>query len=435
MAQCALKILLLCPVHFKGLDGQLARHEVHYLKDGENILVKLMEGTYDLVIIDGGMELVRDIVAIDPRVDIFLVGRNESEALEVIRHGASECFSLPVDAEKFTRSLAAVCEQVAIRDETDDLENQLVRKYTFAGVVARNPLMLDCFRFLRKIAPYFRTVTITGETGTGKEAVARALHSISPMAASPFVPCNCGGLVENLVESEFFGHVRGAFTGADADKKGLFEAAGDGILFLDEIGDLPLSFQPHLLRVLQTWEFRKIGSPKTLKASCRVVAATNKDLAREVKEGRFREDLYYRLTPLTLTVPPLRERKDDIPLLGRFIVQRFTERTGKNMYGISRPAQKALLSYDWPGNVRELENAVEHAAILASEPYLKPEHLPHTVTASNARSGSPARLEDLIMEHITATLKSCGGNRSEAAKVLGISRRSLLRRLEKYSID
>lgn len=435
MAQCALKILLLCPVHFKGFDGQLAGHEVHYLKDGENILVKLMEGTYDLVIIDGGMELVRDIVAIDPRIDIFIVGRSESEALEVIRHGASACFSLPIDAEKFRRSLAAVCEQVAIRDETDDLENQLVRKYTFSGVVARNPLMLDCFRFLRKIAPYFRTVTITGETGTGKEAVARALHSISPMSASPFVPCNCGGLVENLVESEFFGHVRGAFTGADSDKKGLFEAAGDGVLFLDEIGDLPLSFQPHLLRVLQTWEFRKVGSPKTLKASCRVIAATNKDLAREVREGRFREDLYYRLTPLTLTVPPLRERKDDIPLLGRFIVQRFTERTGKNMYGISRPAQKALLSYDWPGNVRELENAVEHAAILASEPYIKPEHLPQTVTANNVRSGSPARLEDLIMKHITATLKTCGGNRSEAAKVLGISRRSLLRRLEKYSID
>lgn len=435
MLKSALKILLHCTAHSRWFEGQLKGHEVHGLKEGENILIKLMEGAYDLVIIDCGMELVRDIVAIDPGVDIFLVGRSESEALEMIKHGASACFGLPVDEERFRKSLEAVCEQVAIRDETDDLENQLLRKYTFAGVVARNPLMLDCFRFLRKIAPYFRTVTITGETGTGKEAVARALHSISPAPESPFVPCNCGGLVENLVESEFFGHVKGAFTGADADKKGLFEAAGNGVLFLDEIGDLPLSFQPHLLRVLQTWEFRKVGSPKTIKASCRVVAATNKDLAREVKEGRFREDLYYRLTPLTLTVPPLRERKDDIPLLGRFMVQRFSERTGKKVHGISRPAQKALLSYDWPGNVRELENAVEHAAILASEPYIITDHLPRIVTANNAKGVAPVRLEDLITEHIAKVLNMCSGNRSEAAKVLGISRRSLLRRLEKYSID
>lgn len=435
MAQSVLKILLLCPRHFEGLDRLLAGHEVHSFKDDAQALVKMMEEAYDLVILDGGMDFVRDVVAIDPRADIFLVGRSESEALEAIKQGASACFSLPIDAAKFEKSIAAICEQVALRDETDDLENQLVKKYTFEGVVARNPLMLDCFRFLRKIAPYFKTVTITGETGTGKEAIARSLHSISPASKSPFVPCNCGGLIESLIESEFFGHVKGAFTGADADKKGLFEAAGDGILFLDEIGDLPLSFQPHLLRVLQNWEFRKVGSPKVLKSSCKVIAATNKDLAKEVKEGRFREDLFYRLTPLTVTVPPLRERKDDIPLMGRYIVQKFAERTGKRVQGLSRPAQKSLLSYDWPGNVRELENAVEHAAILASEPYLKPEHLPLSVTSNHSPGVAPAKLEDLIREHITTTLKKCAGNRSEAAKVLDITRRSLLRRLEKYSID
>ena len=339
MAQCALKILLFCPAHFKGLDGQLARHEVHYLKDGENILVKLMEGTYDLVIIDGGMELVRDIVAIDPRIDIFLVGRSESEALEVIRHGASECFSLPVDAEKFTRSLAVVCEQVAIRDETDDLENQLVRKYTFAGVVARNPLMLDCFRFLRKIAPYFRTVTITGETGTGKEAVARALHSISSMAASPFVPCNCGGLVENLVESEFFGHVRGAFTGADADKKGLFEAAGDGILFLDEIGNLPRSVQAKLLRVIQERELFRLGGTKPIHVNVRLIAATNRDLSKAISTGEFREDLYRRLNVFPICLPSLRERGEDILLLGHYFLAKFSKELGKSVKGLSEEAQ------------------------------------------------------------------------------------------------
>ncbi|MBI2411970.1 MAG: sigma-54-dependent Fis family transcriptional regulator [Deltaproteobacteria bacterium] len=439
----SLKIMLLPQGLQEELSGLLDNHTVDPVKESENALIKLIEGGYDLVIAKSGREMVQYVqymAAVDPRVEIFLVGVSESEALDTIKRGASACFGLPLDKERFAESLEEVAVQAAIRNETDEIEKLLVEKYTFAGVVAKNPQMLDAFRFLRKIAPYFKTVTITGETGTGKEAMARALHAISPAAKEPFVACNCGGMVETLIESELFGHVKGAFTGADADKKGMFEAAGSGVLFLDEIGDMPLSFQPHLLRVLQNGEFRKVGGPKTLMANCRVIAATNRDLANEVREGRFREDLFYRLTPLTLTVPPLRERKDDIQLLSRHILERFSSKTGKKVDGISRPAQKALLSYDWPGNVRELENAIEYAAILASEPFLKAEHLPATVTAIGPErpaleAHSSGTLEEVVKRHILSTLAASAGNRSEAARVLGISRRALLRKLEKYSIS
>jgi transcriptional regulator with GAF, ATPase, and Fis domain len=278
-------------------------------------------------------------------------------------------------------------------------------------------------------------VTITGETGTGKEIIAKALHSLSPSSRQPFVVCNCGGLAEGLIESELFGHVRGAFTGAISDKVGLFEAAGEGATFLDEIGEIPLSFQAHLLRVLQDGEFRRVGSHRSSRAKCRVIAATNKDLASEVGKGKFREDLYYRLTPLSIKVPPLRERKDDIPLLSRHFLEKFAARTGKAISGISRPAQTFLMNYDWPGNVRELESVIEQAAILSEEPFIGPGHLPERVRVAAAKEHVPGTLDEAIKAHISRALKQCGGNRTRAAGVLGISRRALLRKLDRYSID
>lgn len=414
------------------LEGQ----SVEVFGGGESIFLKVIMGNYDLVIIEDE-SIVSMLSVMDPRVDIFVIVTGEIDAIEAIKKGASACFTAPVDAERFRRAIESVREQVNVCNETDELERRLVEKYTFAGVVARNPQMLDVFRFLRKISPYYKVATVTGETGTGKEAVARALHSVSPASKHPFMACNCGGLVENLIESELFGHVKGAFTGADADKAGVFEAAGEGVVFLDEIGDLPISFQPHLLRVLQNGEFRRLGGNKTLKAPCRVIAATNKDLAKEVREGRFREDLYYRLTPITINIPPLRERKDDIPLLSRFILDRFHRRSGKSILGVSRPAQRAIMSYDWPGNVRELENVIEHAAILASESYIKPEHLPACILEQGSASnpGVAKNLDSLIQNHIARTLKECNGNRTRAARLLGISRTALLRKLAKYSIE
>lgn len=430
-----LKVLLQSRKVADQVTGHLAGHEIEVLKDPSNVFIKVIEGNYDLVILEDET-IISAVSSMDPRTEIFVLCDCQ-DAIEAIKKGATACFTAPVDAERFRKSLESVSEQVNVCNETDELERRLVEKYTFAGVVARNPQMLDVFRFLRKIAPYYKAVTIMGETGTGKEAIAKALHSISPWAKLPFVACNCGGLVESLVESEFFGHVKGAFTGADSDKTGVFEAAGEGVVFLDEIGDLPVSFQPHLLRVLQNGEFRKLGSHKVLKASCRVIAATNKDLAEEVREGRFREDLYYRLTPFTINIPPLRERKDDIQLLCRFILDRFQDRNGKRMSGISRPAQKALMYYDWPGNVRELENVIEHAAILASETYIKDEHLPRHIGGKKTfqKTDAPRTLDDFIREHISSVLKECNGNRSQAARLLGISRGALLRKLARYSIE
>ncbi len=402
----------------------------------EPLLQKVAGNHYDLILLEDGTGLLREIKAADPRAEVVLIGGAANGAVEAVRLGASACFPDPVDLKGLKKTIDSISDFVDMRRETALLEKQLYEKYTFAGVVGRNPQMLEIFNFLRRIAPYFKTVTIIGETGGGKEEIAKALHAISPVAKSPFIACNCGGLVETLIESEFFGHKKGSFTGAVIDKTGIFEAADDGIVFLDEIGDLPLSFQPHLLRVLQNGEFRPLGSNKLLKAKCRIIAATNKDLALEVKGGRFREDLFFRLTPLTIRTPPLRERKDDIALLSRFLLDRFCRRAGKKISGISRPVQAALMSYDWPGNVRELENVIEQAAILTQESFLRLEDLPGYLR--EMRHGEPGVVKTLgeqIKTYIETILRQCNGNRTNAAKALGISRRALLRKMITYSIQ
>lgn len=410
-------------------------HKVDVLGADEDTGRKISENHYDLVLLGERVELITLIKAADPRVEVIFIGRGFADEVEIIRLGASSCFQEPLDLQKLKKSIDVMDDLAEKRRETGDLEKKLCDKYTFAGVVGRNPRMLDLFSFINRIAPYFKTVTITGETGVGKEEIAKALHSINNDSRRPFIACNCGGLLENLIESEFFGYKKGSFTGAIIDKAGIFEASGEGVVFLDEIGDLPLSFQPHLLRVLQNGDFRRIGSNQPLKARCRVIAATNRDLAREVKEGRFREDLFFRLTPLTINVPPLRERKDDIPLLCRFMLDKFYKRTGKKVLGISRPAQTSLMSYDWPGNVRELENVVEQAAILSKEAFVKEDALPEFVRGSvHKKTFVPMSLDDIVKRHIEDVLKENRWNKTHAAKVLGITRRALLRKIQKYSI-
>jgi transcriptional regulator with PAS, ATPase and Fis domain len=296
--------------------------------------------------------------------------------------------------------------------------------------------MLDIFSLIRRIAPYYRTVLISGETGTGKEVIAKALHVSSPWARHPFIVCNCGGLVEGLIESELFGHLKGSFTGAVKDKTGLFEAAGEGTIFLDEIGELPLSFQTHLLRVLQDGEFRRVGSLTPSKARCRVIAATHKNLEIEVKDGRFREDLYFRVTPLIIKVPPLRERKDDLPLLCRFILDRFNKTTGKKVYGISRPAQSILMTHNWPGNIRELQNVLEQAGILTAESFIRHSDLPgYLMELPPGAPPIPMTLNEIEKRHIKMVLQLYNGNRSRSAEILGISRRALIRKIQKFEVS
>ncbi|OGT19771.1 MAG: hypothetical protein A2V90_04340 [Gammaproteobacteria bacterium RBG_16_57_12] len=389
----------------------------------------------DIVLLEADIEMLRAVKSADPRIEVIMIGATAVDVVAAVREGAYAVFE-PLDiTTEVVHCLEQIGEQMLVRRETAALEQVLSSKYTFQGIVGRNPNMLEIFNFIRRIAPYFRSVTITGETGTGKERIARALHEESPVADQPFVALNCGGIVRELIESELFGHMKGAFTGALQDKMGLFEAAGQGTLFLDEIGTLPLAVQPHLLRVLQDGSFRRVGSTQPQTARCRIVAAANVDLQEEVKAGRFREDLYFRLAPLTIHLPPLRERKDDIPLLIRYFLERISAKIGKRIAGVSRPAQKALIAYHWPGNVRELENVIERASIMAGESFIQSQDLPPLAAANATASANPAlSLEAAVKAHIEAVLSQCQGNRSRAAKRLGISRRSLIRKIDKYQL-
>ena len=396
-------------------------------------------GIYDLILLEEGVEAFSAIKVHDPRIEIVVFGCDCADAIEAIKRGAFACVNSFSDIKGLLRAVEKVEELVNIRAETHELEQRISGKYAFHGAIGKNPRMLELFSFIRRIAPYYRVITITGETGTGKEVLAKALHAESPFAKNPFMVFNCGGVVEDLVESELFGHKKGAFTGAVEDKAGIFEAAGEGTLFLDEVENLPLQIQPHLLRVLQDGEFRRLGSNKELKARCRIIAASNKDLETEVREGRLREDLFFRLTPLTFSVPPLRDRKDDIPLFSRFFLERFNQRTGKNIAGISRPVQVIFAGYDWPGNVREFENVIERTAILTGETFIKLDDLPDNMRECHIDSSSPSApavltLDKVVRAHLEKVLRQTNGNRTKAAEILGTTRRALLRKIEKYSI-
>lgn len=422
----------------KSLMGLLSEFNTSVWSETEPLIDKIKKNSYNVIIMGYGLDLLQSIKNADPRAEVFLVGGSAVDEVEAINRGASACLQEPIDLERLKKSIDEIGELALVRRETAELEKQLFERYTFAGVVGKSPRMLDIFNYLRRIARYYKTATIMGETGAGKEEIAKALHQTSPGAKEPFLVCNCGAMVATLIESELFGYKKGAFTGAVADTPGIFEAAGEGTVFLDEIGDMPLSLQPHLLRVLQGGDFKRVGSTQSLKARCRVITATNKDLAKEVKDGRFREDLYFRLTALTIHVPPLRERKDDIPLLSRYMLNRFHHRTGKKVLGISMQAQAALMAYDWPGNVRELENLIEHLAILTTEPFLRIEDLPPGIRGRGAVTEKGAdvtkTLDQVVKAHIEAVLSQVNGNQSRAAVTLGISRRALLRKIEKHSI-
>lgn len=432
-----LSILLSLKKHVQAVKSAIEGHSVYMLKKTDSLIKIVTQKNYDLLIIDCNINMLQSIKQADPRIEIIVIGDATTDPLEAVKQGASVYLNPPVEKHKLQEAVENINNVFNTRRETSELERLLNSKYTFAGIIGKNPKMLEIFSLIRRISPYYRTVTIMGETGTGKELVAKAIHFTSPVKYSPFVTFNCGTVVEGLIESELFGHVKGAFTGAITDKTGLFEAAKDGTIFLDEISELPLSVQPHLLRVLQNGEFRRLGSHKVLKAKCRVIAATNKDLHEQVKTGRFREDLYYRLTPLTLKMPSLREKKDDIPLLSRHFIEMFNKRTGKAVAGISRPAQIAMMSYNWPGNVRELENVIEQAAILTPEPFIRIDDLPDylkTTETDNLPIRPPMSLSEVEKMHIDKILKDCKGNRTNAAKILGISRRALFRKIKKYGL-
>jgi len=418
------------------INTMLANMNIEAHLNTGDMLKQIQKSNFNLIITEGDLNVIHTIKTLDPRAEIIFFGKKEAEAIEALRFGASAFYTVPLNLDSLRKSISMILEVFDKRRKIGELEGQLYSNYLFAGhVVSRNARMMEIFTFMRRIAPYYKTVLITGETGTGKDVIARALHQCSS-PEEPLITCNCGGLNENLLSSELFGHKRGAFTGAQSDKKGLFDLAGRGTLFLDEIGEVPLSMQANFLRVLQDGQFRPVGSEKTHLSNCRVIAATNSDLQAQVKNGKYREDLYYRLSPLSIHLPALRERKEDIPLLARTFIDRFNNKADKEIKGISLPAQDMLVSYDWPGNVRELESVIEQAAIMSENTFIGTGDLPekfrgHKTVMHTALNS----LEDTVKSHIEFVLNLCRGNRSRAARELGISRRALLRKIEKYSID
>jgi DNA-binding NtrC family response regulator len=377
-----------------------------------------------------GMELPLKIVALDPAAEVILINGEHSidAAVEAIQNGACDYLPGPLDFEKLQSRVLELIAEAENRKKTLELDTELMDAYQFQGLVGRSPLMLELFAKLRRVGPHFQTVLVTGETGTGKELVARALHNLSPVHTRSFVVSNCSAIVQTLLESELFGHVRGAFTGATYDKVGIFEHANGGTVFLDEIGELSLEAQAKLLRVIQNHEVQRVGSPVPRKVDARVIAATNRDLRRMVAEGRFREDLYYRIAMVELKLPRLADRKEDLPLLQRHFVSSFSKEYKKEITGITRRAQICLARHYWPGNVRELENAIGNACMMTESKVIDIGDLPEHVRNSELSQWQPVGLisfEELQNRHLLYVLAEVGGNKARAAEILGISRTTL----------
>jgi DNA-binding NtrC family response regulator len=383
--------------------------------------------------------LLERIVASDPAVQVILVMDHYSTTLaaEAIRKGARDYLTKPLDLERLRRCVLELALPEP-RDSEAPYDHNPVNLYQFEGMVGRSPLMLQVFERIRRVAPHFRTVLVGGATGTGKELVARALHRLSPAAPAQFVICNCSALVDTLVESELFGHMRGAFTGATQDKPGLFEYANGGTVFLDEIGELSLAGQAKLLRVLQNRQTQRIGSPMVRDLDVRVVAATNRDLRQMVRQGQFREDLYYRLAVVDINLPCLCDRREDLPLLERYFIHKFAVEHQKLISGITRRAQSRMSSYTWPGNVRELGNVIENACIMTDSSMIDTTDLSHNLDPQFSQHESIGdaleSLDDLQKRHILQVLRQVHGNKTRAAAILGIGRATVYELLSKWKI-
>jgi DNA-binding NtrC family response regulator len=386
-----------------------------------------------------GIELVKKLRAGEdpPAIVVMTAFGAVSSAVDAMRAGAADYLTKPLNFDELLVVLDKMFETQQLRRETRQLRQRVRDRVAPGNIVGNAPPMQKVFEIVDQVAPSRATVLITGESGTGKELVANAIHQRSPRANGPFVKLHCAALAESLLESELFGHERGSFTGAMARKDGRFQLADGGTLFLDEIGEISPSIQVKLLRFLQEHEFERVGGTQTIRVDVRVIAATNRNLVEEVARGKFREDLYYRLNVVALEMPPLRDRRTDIPALAKFFLDRYATDNGKTIEGIAPETMQLLQSYDWPGNVRELENAIERAVVLTTGTRLEPGQLPPQIRPKHTPSGMPiipgARMDDLERYAILETLKSVGGSTSKASEVLGISTRTIQYRLHQYN--
>jgi len=409
----------------------------------EDIEIVLIEFQKPPTINSTLIKLLIEIKDFDQRIEVILIAPHfpSEVAVEAVKLGATDCISPLDDLNTILESINNVTEYKDLRQQTGLLERDIRERYTFQGMISRNPYMLETFTLVKRLAKHFTTVLVTGETGTGKEMIARSLHNLSPRAKNRFVPCNCSAFPESLLERELFGHVKGAFTGATDSKPGIFEYANGGTVFLDEIGEMGIPLQVKLLRVLEDHKIRRIGLPEEVPIDLQVIAATNKDLRVAIKDVRFREDLFYRINVVEIHLPPLRDRKEDIPLLCHHFLSQFNRKYNKNIMGLSRKAQILLMNHTWEGNVRELQNVIESAAILTTKDYISDQEISKQLQKSTSSRGSiisyeeDLSLEEVERQHITNILKKTGGNKVKAAGILGISRRSLYRKIDKLNIN
>ncbi len=426
-------------------------YQVEQADNGAAGLDKILTTGFDLVISDiqmpkmTGIELLRQIRQREIEVTVLMITAFSSteEAVEAMKLGAYDYITKPFKNDEIRLVIKNALERKQLQTENRQLKQQLSERFSFQRLVGKSPAMSKLIALLERVAPSQANVLISGESGTGKELVARALHLNSERKNYPFVPINCGAIPENLLESELFGHEKGAFTGADKRKEGLFESANQGTLFLDEIGELPLSMQVKLLRVLQEREFRRVGGTKNTPLDVRLVTATNRDLGEMIHAGSFREDLFYRLNVISVELPPLRERREDIPLLLNCFLQRHT---GGKELPVSAKALDLLLNYAWPGNIRELENLVERCAVLGLVDRLTVESLPDAIKKQRPGAGRAIAelpddgfelepwLEQLERSMLLQALERSGGVRKKAAELLGISFRSIRYRLGKLGL-
>jgi DNA-binding NtrC family response regulator len=363
-------------------------------------------------------------------------------AIDAMKKGADDYLTKPVNIEELELILKKIWEKRLLILQNKELKQKLHDKYSFSGIIGNTPEIQLIFKTITEIAPTEATVLIYGETGTGKELIANAIHYNSDRKDKPFITLHCASLSEGVLESELFGHEKGAFTGAISQRRGRFELANGGSLFLDEVGEMNSHIQIKLLRVLETGKFERVGGEKTLESDVRIIAATNRDLEKEIKEGRFREDLYYRLNVINLKLPSLRERKEDIGLLIDNFLIKYSKKNRKNIKGITPQSAKLLYNYDWPGNVRELENTIERAVVMAKNEYVEPNNLPSNINVNTKKSRketfripSGATMKEIEKKVILETLQTTNGSKSKAAKILDISTRKIEYKIKEWSKD
>jgi two-component system response regulator AtoC len=426
-------------------------YEVEVADSGESALALVDTFGPDVILTDvrmpkmGGLDLLATLKAKQNAATVIVMSAygNVDLALEAMKAGAYDYVGKPFKPDEIVLALRKAEERESLRRENRALKEHIRAENQYESILAKSPAMTEIFRTITKIAEFKTTVLISGESGVGKELVARALHSRSSRKSAPFVAINCGAIPENLLESELFGHKRGAFTDASSDRRGLFEEATGGTLFLDEIGELPLNLQVKLLRVLQEESIRRLGDAKDIKVDVRIIAATHRDLTAEVKAGRFREDLFYRVNVLPIAIPPLRARREDISLLIDHFIARNNARLGTQTRGLTHEARKLLLEYAWPGNVRELENTIERAMVLSELEILDTADLPERirdaldpVQMQLATGELSIKKTTLVVEEILIrrALTKTKGNRTRAAEILEISHRALLYKIKDYKI-